>query len=66
MNRNELLVFMKNRINESDYDELYWWSKYREKVFLFFNRKFNVKPTLFHEGYSVDTGKLFDIIMVYK
>lgn len=64
MNREELLVFMKGRISNYYYDILTIWTLKRKNKFLFFKRKFDIRPTIFSKGYIIYAG--FDSIIVYN
>lgn len=64
MDREELLKWLDGRISNYYYEILYVWTKKREKRFLFFKRKFDVKPTLFKKGYIVSSG--LESLIVYK
>lgn len=64
MDRESLLKFLDGKISSYYFDILYVWTMKRKKVFLFFNRKFDMKPTLLSKGYVISAG--LDSIIVYN
>lgn len=64
MNREELLKWIKGKISDYYYDILVFWTKNREKRFIFFQRKFDLSPTIFGNGYIIRAG--LESIIVYK
>jgi len=60
MKRDELLLFLKDKISSNDYDELYLWTKNVGKRLFLFNPKFNcsLNNGIYHIEY-ISTGAYF-------